>query len=1676
MSIEPVFEIEDGVLIGGSFRGVTHVEIPSGVTTVGAPPGKRLGGVFEGRTELESVIIPEGVETIENRTFCRCDHLQQIRLPSTLKRIGNDAFHGCKALKEIIIPDGVEALGVGAFAGCESLTQVRLPAALKIVSSSAFAECKTLERVEFPAGLVQIKEQAFRFCTALKELHELPADAKLDGGVFIECPALVDEAGFMIVNNVLFGYGGTETQVKIPDSVTTISDMAFRDRKDITAVTIPAGVKYIGWRAFANCTGLTEVVLPEGIETVNGFEGCSSLVSINFPASVKEIGSFEGCSALKSVHLPDGIEALTGNNFKQCVSLTDVRLGEGLKQIGFNVFYECTALEEIKIPDSVEKLEGFGGCTALKSINLPAKLRTVDGASFAGCKKIPYLRIPANTRSGWQAFPKEILLVMPGTIGSIVLAEKHQFNKGSSLFFTLADYRMVLNDKFVKLKGVTNGAVNWKIYDNLLAGNECKLSSALLTFAMLCRLRWSVELAEDKKAFFTENVVKNVKKIAPYVMMNPEDDLLATLEEIGAVTAKNKKTLLPLMGIGEAPAPKAKKEEAKVSDGVKTPAQLKKEWTVKKREDGTLQLNSYKGSDTVVEIPAMIGKDAVTALGNECLTCSTYSKATAEQIANRRKVTKVIVPEGIVEIGEETFRGCEELETVILPRSLQRIGAFAFHGCRKLKGLTISADTELGDSVFAACDALEDAQGMIIVNGVLIRCNRGGDVVIPKHVTRLDSNCFNGLLELRTIVFPDGLKALPGRVVKNCWKLQSVTIPPTVVQIGREVFPDWTKLIVYGYTGSCAEELCKSNPNKYEFRSIGVLEREDTEFEITDGVLTRYNGKEKHVTIPAGVRVIGGYAGGNWRKTGAFEKNKTLEKVTIPDTVTAIVDYAFHGCPNLQQVEISDSVEKASKSEFESTPWLYGQPGAVYAGKVLIWFNGASYEQVRKGVREELVVRPGTVAIAGSACWNSASLEKVVLPDTVIRIEDQAFGYCHNLQEMVVPAGVAEVGDSAFETNEPLKCCTGGVLHKQKKLPGKFRYFYTGDVEDTAWLILYQSDKTWAKAVREKLDAVPENISSVMAKMAELIRAAEVLDKNAGNRAAAFALELCRGASADALADLCEALKDKAPAAFKKLDEDDAFKSCLQGTPAEDLSALHPAEALAAANIQHTPAFEKVESRIVEGVPYKGTGELCTRRVLAFVAYAYIRQYDPESAKHISTYETACAAYSFSAAADEVASALDRQKLQEALLQLAEQYGGEYWLPYARYADDKAVAALVSKMREWDTWWKYGATGRRDIIIARSGLLLSNTRAAMLHLDQVGCLGKYAAMRNTDADTIRDTVLSDFGFDKNREIHYDLGSNTVIVRMDQSLSLSIFDTNAGKTMKSIPKKGANPELYEKVKNDFSDLKKNIKKVITNRKKVLFADFLSGEKKDAEKWKQSYLKNPVLNSVAQLMVWDQDGNTFTLTADGAVDQSGAAYDITDKPICVAHPIEMRSEISGWQEYFTSRGLKQPFEQIWEPAYVPEEILPERYVGSKLNVYRLANKEQHGITVWGLRDYSEDYGFELKDCKMEQDASEWRFVHGITDDATFDLGKFTFETFTRQVNHIVYLFDKWTAADRIEKDDVSVVSLLHAFTAAQIRAFIDLANQKNCTNCAALLLDYQNQNFVAFDPMSEFTLDL
>ena len=189
--------------------------------------------------------------------------------------------------------------------------------------------------------------------------------------------------------------------------------------------------------------------------------------------------------------------------------------------------------------------------------------------------------------------------------------------------------------------------------------------------------------------------------------------------------------------------------------------------------------------------------------------------------------------------------------------------------------------------------------------------------------------------------------------------------------------------------------------------------------------------------------------------------------------------------------------------------------------------------------------------------------------------------------------------------------------------------------------------------------------------------------------------------------------------------------------------------------------------------------------------------------------------------------------------------------------------------------------------------------------------------------------------------------------------------------------------------------------------------------------------------------------------------------------LAHPLEMEdADVARWQKYFTERGLKQPFEQIWEPK-IKGEVRDNRYTGCMIPYYRFLHQEKHGITVQDY-DFHNQIEIGLQGCNASIERIDWA-RHSIDVKDRFEIKSFSVRSLNRRTNHIIYYLDKCTIFGRIEQDDESSLQNLEGYTVAQIDSFLKFAIEKGSTKCTAAFLNYKNEHFADFADIEEFTLD-
>lgn len=195
----------------------------------------------------------------------------------------------------------------------------------------------------------------------------------------------------------------------------------------------------------------------------------------------------------------------------------------------------------------------------------------------------------------------------------------------------------------------------------------------------------------------------------------------------------------------------------------------------------------------------------------------------------------------------------------------------------------------------------------------------------------------------------------------------SVTIPASVTEIGSNAFADCTNLTSVNYAGDWSNLTIQSgNPAVQDAANEQLFDFAFTP-DNTAVIVIRYKGTAADVTIPS--RYKGKPV--TMIDHAAFH-DSAVTSVTIPDSVTAIPDYAFGFCSQLTNISI-----------------------------------------------------PNSVTFIGFSAFNSCtSLKSITLPSSLSTIQSYAFYNCENLKTIRIPVSVTSIGNYAFDVCPSLMTVT----------------------------------------------------------------------------------------------------------------------------------------------------------------------------------------------------------------------------------------------------------------------------------------------------------------------------------------------------------------------------------------------------------------------------------------------------------------------------------------------------------------------------------------------------------------------------------------------------------------------------------------------------------------------------
>ena len=618
--------------------------------------------------------------------------LAEISIPSTVTyegvlysvtSIGESAFYNCTGLTSLTIPASVTSIGRYVFFDCTGLTE--------FVVSTDNANYSNDGR-----GILYNKDK-----TSLIQCPEgyggdvvIPDSVTSIGDLaFYNCTGLTSvtiPSSVTSIGEGTFYYCIGLTSLTIPSSVTSIGNYAFYYCTGLTSVTIPEGVTSIGWYAFSNCAGLTSVTIPASVTYIDqsAFESCTGLTSVTILDGITSIGdyAFSNCMGLTSVTIPASVASIGGGAFLFCTGLTSVTILDGITSIENNVFYGCTGLTSVTIPDSVTSIgsNAFCRCSGLTFLTIPNNVTSIGGYAFSECSGLTSLTIPNNVTSiGFNAFSG-----CTGLMEFVVSAGNANYsNDGQGILYN--------KDKtsLIQCPGGYEGGIVIPDSVTSIGGSAFSgcigLTSVTIPASVTSIGSYAFSGCTDLTEFFVSVHNANYSNDGQGILYN-----------------KGRTSLIQCPG-------------------------------------------GYEGN---VVIP-----DSVTSISNYAFSGCT-------------SLTSVTIPDSVTSISWYAFYGCTGLTSVTIPSSVTSISDSAFRNCTGLTSVTISEGvTSIGGSAFSGCTGLTS-------------------VTIPEGVTSIDQSVFSGCTGLTSVTIPEGVTSIDHYAFYNCIGLTSVTIPASVTSIGIDAF------------------------------------------------------------------------------------------------------------------------------------------------------------------------------------------------------------------------------------------------------------------------------------------------------------------------------------------------------------------------------------------------------------------------------------------------------------------------------------------------------------------------------------------------------------------------------------------------------------------------------------------------------------------------------------------------------------------------------------------------------------------------------------------------------------------------------------------------------------------------------------------------------------------------
>ena len=265
-----------------------------------------------------------------------------------------------------------------------------------------------------------------------------------------------------------------------------------------------------------------------------------------------------------------------------------------------------------------------------------------------------------------------------------------------------------------------------------------------------------------------------------------------------------------------------------------------------------------------------------------------------------------------------------------------------------------------------------------------------GDLVLPGKIKNIPDYAFYKCTGLSSICIQQGTETIGTRAFNsNSSTLKQVSIPASVIEIGEYAFP----------SGAFQRRLDITDINAW---LKVTLPTESSNPMSSSGFLFVNDVEISHIEVPDTITSIGSYA---------FHGAQNLKTVSLPDRCTSIGAAAF-ASSTLEEINLPNSIVRLDARAF-----AYTRLTSIVLPNNDIEFGQGVFHQSTLTT----VDLGNSITHISSMLFASTKISQIEIPSSVKQIEWEAFANCTNLETVIFNEGLETIGTHIFNKNTKIK-------------------------------------------------------------------------------------------------------------------------------------------------------------------------------------------------------------------------------------------------------------------------------------------------------------------------------------------------------------------------------------------------------------------------------------------------------------------------------------------------------------------------------------------------------------------------------------------------------------------------------------------------------------------------------